>query len=90
MNKYDRFEKVHFYSEGNTPLKLWQKIAIALFLMLGLYVWVTPDSTAQPIPLPVNILHPIPHRTHTIHIHRRICDMKQCRVVDVTLHPRVI
>lgn len=90
MGKYDRFEKVHFYAEDTTPLKLWQKIAIGLFLMFGLYVWLTPDSPAQPTLLPVNILHPMPHRVHTIHIHRRICDMQECKVVDVTLHPRVI
>jgi len=91
MSKYDRFYPVAPLAEEDTrPLTRWHKLAIAMFALVALWVWLTPDSPAQPIPLPVNILHPMPHRVHTIHIHQRICDMKQCMVVDVILHPRVI
>ena len=82
-SKYDRFERVQFQFEDKRPIPLWQKIAMGILALCALLFWLTPDSPSSEIPM---VAH---HRIHTIHILRRVCDMQSCRMVDVTLHPRV-
>lgn len=81
MGKYDRFERVIFHEEDKRPLAWWQKIGIGLFVLLGLYVWLTPNAKAEA----PNISRQAPNisHIHCAHIHRHVCGMDGCRMVDI-------
>ena len=79
MSKYDRFERVIFHEEDARPLLLWHKIAIGLLLVVVALFWLTPEAPAKAEEHPAAAIHPI----HCAHIHRRICGLEGCRVVDI-------
>lgn len=57
-------------------------VCLGIVLLLTC-VMPTKDSLDDEMPM---------HQSHysTIHIHRRVCSMKECKVVDVKLKARVI
>ncbi|MDE2097795.1 MAG: hypothetical protein KGL39_11140 [Patescibacteria group bacterium] len=80
MSKYDVFCKVESpYAEDMRPLRLWHKVALWLLLVVVALFWLTPDAPAKAEARPASPMHPI----HCAHIHRRICGLEDCRVVDV-------
>lgn len=80
MSKYDIFCQVESpFEEDTRPLRLWHKVAIALLVLAGLFVWLTPDAPAKSVASPAVSVHPV----HCAHVHRRICGMEDCRVVDI-------
>ena len=70
--------------EGNAYAITGLALMIFWLIMLLACVMPTKDSLGASA-APMRWTH-----LSTIHIHQRVCDMKECKMVDVTLHPRVI